>query len=1778
MESQKNTTLKYLAILVITISFISFSKTSQGQRLNADFYSTSGDVYDIEGNDSFIYIGGLFNYIGVNAGGLATFSENNDRLIPGLPDLGYNPTIHAVCSDSQGGWYIAGHYTHANKIPQEGITHILSDNSVDRRFKPPVINFMNYTQLLFDGKHLYLAGEFTYVYGSNTYKNLVRLDPVTGAFDEHWNPSPSGRVILIEEIDDLIYASGTFVFIGEHFQKNMAAISKNTGKYVTSFACSELPNFMHRKNDSLFIGKNDLFIAGIEAFNNAIISNGKKDLLLRRFPTEEKVYKSIPDGKGGWYVAGDFSNLDNVFTNNIGHISNDLTSNPSFVQSREISFSSNKCELLSHSNYLYMAGDFKLYYNGNLYQNLMRFNLFDGQIDTNFNPEPDTSVYAIHIENNILYFGGRFTYVNGQVRNHLAAINLLTNDLSSWNPGADNTVFDIKPYKNGFFVAGEFGSIASQARVAFAAFNKSGAIQNIFLNFSANAKINELICSDSFVYMGGDFCISHNGKSYCDLAAYNFRLFNVGNFRLPDISFKSTNKEWNFAYSYDSLFVSGNFDSINHTHRNFVAAINRHNSKLLNWDIKPDNQIDDMSISYGKMMISGDFNYLMHVQSPLVYISTKQATINKVPIHIGLGELNDLSWRSNDFVIAGRFDSINHSLASNIAAIKLNGQFSNWKIQETANEVNSIISANDRFFLLSENEFLFDTIKRSYVASINHSDGKLNNWNAGFNKMPNILTISDSVIMGTGDFTFVNGKRCSNFARIDRASGQIDSWLPKVNGKIFDIELISDTVLIGGSFTAVNNSAHDYFCGLSSHKNSIIGNTSLDLEGGQVHKIHANKNSIFVGGSFKKINGFFRPALFSLNRSNFQYNSWNYDSLRNATNLKITAIETFEDQLIINGSLLWPDGFSYAILSFDVNSGACLHKIKEADLPISNDAVGFSIFDSNLYCGSILSPNNKSLYKINLNTFERENWNTSTEFPIKDLKVFDSNLWAIGDFVKNKGFGRLEIISPKFDSSLLKINLPISYGTFNSMFIDSSDLFLGGDFLEIEGLSNSRLANYSGVDKLLVPGIHSIYPEITSNYNILKFNLNGYGFQKGSLVRFKKGFNTLYPDSLVVGSSSIQGILILNNADTGYYNVMVYLPNGAVLTLRNALLVETAEKPDFWIDLLGPETVLAFHPYNYILSYGNNSNAGFLGVPMAMAIPDTVIFSYGNEYLYLTDSSGVLDSIKTFVISDTLIKEYLPNSKVYGFIIPYLGPKSTGKINLTLNVPIDDWYVAYCIGQPLYSYNDNRSKEFIINTNAKDYLFTLSKRTSIQTDIITLEEQANKLSDELYEYLLDPDFPTTAPVLSQSTYFGKLLYACDSQTKIDQDAGVMMSYFFNGGGTDTTKTKYVKGFLLKLKKITGVYARDPNVKYGPSDYYVKGNEQFRYMITFENDKNATAPAKTVKVIDQIDTNVFDINSLQVISYGFGNNYHDILPGINEYSYDVNIPNDTHVFLRHAFDINNEEGILDWTFHSIDYFSQINTTNALAGFLPPNKSTPEGEGYVLFTIKLKQNLASGTIIKNSADIYFDYNEKIETPVWENQIDTDLPISQVNTLVDQTHATEFMISWNGSDSTSGVKFYNIYVSENNGTYYPWLLFSKDTFAVFSGSKGNTYKFYSVASDFAFNEEIPPPDYDAVTRILLATNYQEIKPDQNVLYQNQPNPVREITTIKYYLNESNLVGIDLYNSNGKKIQTLENGYKGQGYHSISLNTERLKEGIYFYSLTVNRQVQTKRLVIVK
>jgi len=51
---------------------------------------------------------------------------------------------------------------------------------------------------------------------------------------------------------------------------------------------------------------------------------------------------------------------------------------------------------------------------------------------------------------------------------------------------------------------------------------------------------------------------------------------------------------------------------------------------------------------------------------------------------------------------------------------------------------------------------------------------------------------------------------------------------------------------------------------------------------------------------------------------------------------------------------------------------------------------------------------------------------------------------------------------------------------------------------------------------------------------------------------------------------------------------------------------------------------------------------------------------------------------------------------------------------------------------------------------------------------------------------------------------------------------------------------------------------------------------------------------------------------------------------------------------------------------------------LAGFLPPNKAAPEGDGSVFYTMSPKQGLPIGTEIRAKATIVFDVNPAIDTP--------------------------------------------------------------------------------------------------------------------------------------------------------------------------------------------------------
>ncbi len=83
---------------------------------------------------------------------------------------------------------------------------------------------------------------------------------------------------------------------------------------------------------------------------------------------------------------------------------------------------------------------------------------------------------------------------------------------------------------------------------------------------------------------------------------------------------------------------------------------------------------------------------------------------------------------------------------------------------------------------------------------------------------------------------------------------------------------------------------------------------------------------------------------------------------------------------------------------------------------------------------------------------------------------------------------------------------------------------------------------------------------------------------------------------------------------------------------------------------------------------------------------------------------------------------------------------------------------------------------------------------------------------------------------------------------------------------------------------------------------------------------------------------------------------------------------------------------------------------------------------------------------------------------------------------------------------------------------------------------------------------------------------------LSQNFPNPFNPTTEINFSLPNETKVTIDIYNVLGQKVLTLLDRKIKQGSHSITFDAKNLASGAYFYRLTTDDFVQTKKMLLLK
>ncbi|MEI7485355.1 MAG: T9SS type A sorting domain-containing protein [Ignavibacteriota bacterium] len=89
----------------------------------------------------------------------------------------------------------------------------------------------------------------------------------------------------------------------------------------------------------------------------------------------------------------------------------------------------------------------------------------------------------------------------------------------------------------------------------------------------------------------------------------------------------------------------------------------------------------------------------------------------------------------------------------------------------------------------------------------------------------------------------------------------------------------------------------------------------------------------------------------------------------------------------------------------------------------------------------------------------------------------------------------------------------------------------------------------------------------------------------------------------------------------------------------------------------------------------------------------------------------------------------------------------------------------------------------------------------------------------------------------------------------------------------------------------------------------------------------------------------------------------------------------------------------------------------------------------------------------------------------------------------------------------------------------------------------------------------------------------PAKYEISQNYPNPFNPTTKIDFQLPTDGKVSLKIYDITGREMATLVNNeFKKADYYTVMFNGSNLSSGVYFYRITADKYVMTKKMVLLK
>jgi hypothetical protein len=140
--------------------------------------------------------------------------------------------------------------------------------------------------------------------------------------------------------------------------------------------------------------------------------------------------------------------------------------------------------------------------------------------------------------------------------------------------------------------------------------------------------------------------------------------------------------------------------------------------------------------------------------------------------------------------------------------------------------------------------------------------------------------------------------------------------------------------------------------------------------------------------------------------------------------------------------------------------------------------------------------------------------------------------------------------------------------------------------------------------------------------------------------------------------------------------------------------------------------------------------------------------------------------------------------------------------------------------------------------------------------------------------------------------------------------------------------------------------------------------------------------------------------------------------------------------------------------------------------------------------------------------------------------------------------------------------------------WIGESTDETGTAMSGDMNDVRLYGYAMSLEQIDELFK-SYDIATSI--ETDVSAL-PQEFSLYNNYPNPFNPTTTISFAMKQKDHVKIKIFNALGQLVETLFDGEKSAGIHTVTFNSKLRSSGVYFYRMEVGNKIFNKKMLLLK